>query len=71
MEVEITLGFVEQSYTVVEGERGVILEVEVREGEIPVGRTVEVFFATTDLSANGEAHVEFQVEFLTLTIVIH
>ena len=50
---------------VVEGERGVTLEVEVKEGEIPVGSTVEVFLATTDLSANGKAHVGFQVEFST------
>ena len=37
----------------VEGEGGVTLEVEVREGEIPVGETVEVSLTTTDQSANG------------------
>ena len=37
----------------VEGEGGVTLRVEVREGEIPDGQHVEVTVATTDQSANG------------------
>ena len=49
----MTIGFVEQSYKVVEGEGGVTLEVEVMEGEIPAEIMVEVTIGTTDLSANG------------------
>ena len=43
----------EQSYNVVEGNLGVTLEVEVSEGEIPVGHTVVVTVNITDLSATG------------------
>ena len=37
----------------VEGEEGVTLEVEVKEGDIPVSQDVEVTLTTTDQSANG------------------
>ena len=57
VEIEVTIGFVEQSYKVVEGEGGVTLEVEVSEGEIPVGHTVVVNLVTTDLSATGMRHL--------------
>ena len=50
---DVTIGFVQQSYKVVEGEGEVTLEVRVREGEIPVDQNVEVTLTTTDQSANG------------------
>ena len=50
---DVTIGFVEQFYKVVEGEGGVTLEVVVREGEIPVDQDVEVTLTTTNQSANG------------------
>ena len=41
----------------VEGEGGVSLRVEVREGEIPDGQHVEVTVATTDQSAIGVCYI--------------
>ena len=51
----------------VEGEGGVTLRVEVREGEIPDSQHVEVTVATTDQSANGVCYImnfdEWESEF--------
>ena len=53
VDYEVTIGFVQQSYKVVEGGGGVALEVVVREGEIPVSHTVEITLTTNDQSAIG------------------
>ena len=55
-DIAVTIGFVETSYTVVEGEgsRRVDIEVRVRTGTIPPDRTVEVTFSTSDRTASGQ-----------------
>ena len=57
MEIKVTIGFVQQSYNVMEGEEGVSLEVEVREGEIPVSNLATVTLDTIDQSAIGAVHL--------------
>ena len=52
-QVDYIIGFVEQTYKVVEGERKVTLEVEVKRGVIPAGQYVEVTLTTAEQSANG------------------
>lgn len=56
-EIEVTIGFVEESYTVVEGEGGVTLEVGVIESNIRFGHLNICALATTDQSANGVIHL--------------
>ena len=60
MKIKVTIGFVQQSYNVTEGEGGVTLEVEVREGEIPVGNLATVTLDTIDQSANGVVPSNFE-----------
>ena len=61
LDIMVTIGFVPESYTVLEGAGGVSLGVEVRGGEIPAGQTVEVTLSTADDTANGVLHLEFRV----------
>ena len=55
----VTIGFVETSYRVVEGEGEVTLEVAVLGGSIPAGQNVDVTFSTMDDTATGVLHLEF------------
>ena len=52
-DIRATIGFREPSYTVVEGEGSVTVEVELRSGTIPAGNEVVVSFSTANQVATG------------------
>ena len=54
-----TIGFREPSYTVVEGEGGVTVEVELRSGTIPPNNEVVVTFSTANQDAVGMCVASF------------
>lgn len=56
-----TIGFRETSYTVIEGEGSILVEVALLSGSIPVGNQVEVTLTTSDDTASGIYNSRFSV----------
>ena len=57
--IMVRIGFVRLSYTVVEGDGNVEVEVELLSGNIPVGNEVVVTLSTADSSARGMLQLEY------------
>ena len=53
------IGFVRPSYTVVEGDGNVEVEVQLLSGNIPAGNEVVVTLSTADSSARGMLQLEY------------